>query len=217
MSKWLITLPPPRINSQVSLEAAIAQRCPVGPYAEEQLTEEQLGQLLWAAHTAASVHKRKGPNGSTWVMLYVCRTDGVWRYHTQEHCLIRHLNRDVRGELADAARNRWFLSRAPCVLAITAVSRCDGERYEEQWQPRYLPIEAGRAVERTLLQAIALGLASVPVSEFDDTRVSHILILSRKEIPLYLLPVGSPAQRAWVEPRAYNELERSYPTEPKRT
>lgn len=89
--------------------------------------------------------------------------------------------------------------------------------YEEQWQSRYLPIGAGRAVERTLLQAIALGLASVPVSEFDDTRVSHILILSRKEIPLYLLPVGSPAQRAWVEPRAYNELERSYPTEPKRT
>jgi len=195
MSKWLITLPPPRISSQVSLEAAIAQRCLVGPYAEDQLTEEQLGQILWAAHTAASVHKRKGPNGSTWVILYVCRTDGVWRCHTQEHCLIRHLNRDVRGELASAARNRWFLTQAPCVLAISAISRRDAERHGERWRPRYLPIEAGRAVERTLLQAIALGLASVPVSGFDDTRVSHILILSRQETPLYLLPVGSPAQR----------------------
>lgn len=35
MSKSSITLPPPRINSQVSLETAMAQCCPVRPYAEE--------------------------------------------------------------------------------------------------------------------------------------------------------------------------------------
>jgi SagB-type dehydrogenase family enzyme len=194
MPKSLITLPPPRINSQVSLETVIAQRYTVGPYAGEQLTGEQIGQLLWAAHASGSVHKRKGTNGSTWLILYVCRMDGVWRYHTQEHCLTRHLNRDVRGELADAARNRWFLAQAPCVLAISAVPRRDAKRYGERWQLRYLPIEAGRAVERTLLQAAALGLASVPVSEFDDAWVSHVLILSRQETPLYLLPVGWPAQ-----------------------
>jgi SagB-type dehydrogenase family enzyme len=194
MSKSLITLPPPRINSPVSLETVIAQRYTVGPYAEEQLTREQIGQLLWAAHASGSVHKRKGTNGATWLILYVCRMDGVWRYHTQEHCLTRHLNRDVRGELADAARNRWFLAQAPCVLAISAVPRRDAKRYGERWQLRYLPIEAGRAVERTLLQAAALGLTSAPVSEFDDARVSHVLILSRQETPLYLLPVGWPAQ-----------------------
>jgi SagB-type dehydrogenase family enzyme len=194
MSKSLITLPPPRINSQFSLEIAIAQRCPVGPYAEEQLTGEQIGQLLWAAHTTASVHRRKGPNGSTWLIFYVCREDGVWRYHTQEHCLTRHINRDVRGELADAARNRWFLAQAPCVLAISTVPKRGVERYGERWQLRYLPIEAGRAVERTLLQAVAMGLASVPVNEFDDAQVRYVLILSRQETPLYLLPVGWPAQ-----------------------
>jgi SagB-type dehydrogenase family enzyme len=194
MSKSLITLPPPRINSQVSLETVIAQRYSVSPYAKEQLTGEQVGQLLWAAHTTANIHKRKGPNGSTWLIFYVCRKDGVWRYHTQEHCLTCHLNRDMRGELADAARNRWFLAQAPCVLAISAVPRRGAERYGERWQLRYLPIEAGRAVEGTLLQAAALGLTSIPVSEFDDARVRHLLILSRQEAPLYLLPVGWPAQ-----------------------
>jgi SagB-type dehydrogenase family enzyme len=194
MSKSLITLPPPRINSPVSLETVIAQRYTVAPYAEEQLTGEQIGQLLWAAHGSGSVHKRKGANGSTWLILYVCRMDGVWRYHTQEHCLTRHLNRDVRGELADAARNRWFLAQAPCVFAISAVPRRDAKRYGERWKLCYLPIEAGRAVERTLLQAAALGLTSAPVSEFDDARVSHVLILSRQETPLYLLPVGWSAQ-----------------------
>jgi SagB-type dehydrogenase family enzyme len=194
MSKSLITLPPPCVNSQISLETVIAQRCPIGPYTEKQLTGEQIGQLLWAAHTTASVHRRKSPNGSTWLILYVCRVDGVWRYHTQEHCLTRHLDRDVRGELADAARNRWFLAQAPCVLAISTVPKRGVERYGERWQLRYLPIEAGRAVERTLLQAVAMGLASVPVNEFDDAQVRYVLILSRQETPLYLLPVGWPAQ-----------------------
>ncbi len=56
----------------------------------------------------------------------------------------------------------------------------------------YSPIEAGRAVERMLLQCTALGLASVAVSEFDSARVKHTLILSRQEEPLCLMPVGRP-------------------------
>lgn len=197
MSNSHIALPPPHTNGQVSLEAAIAHHCPVSPYIEDQLAAEQIGQLLWAAHTIAKVHKDQGTNGATWLILYTCRRDGVWRYHPQEHCLTRHLNMDTRQALADAARNRWFVAQAPCVLIISSVpTRGTEERYGKQWRLRYLPIEAGRAVERTLLQAAALGLAGVPISEFDDERVRHVLVLSRQEEPLYLLPVGWPAEGA---------------------
>jgi hypothetical protein len=88
MSKSLITLPPPCVNSQISLETVIAQCCPIGPYTEEQLTGEQIGQLLWAAHTATSVYKRRGTNGSTWLILYVCRADGVWRWADENQCCL---------------------------------------------------------------------------------------------------------------------------------
>jgi SagB-type dehydrogenase family enzyme len=188
-----IALPPPLIDGQLSLEAAIAQRCRVSPYIEEQLAAEEIGQLLWAAHTVADVHK--GTSGATRLNLYTCRGDGVWRYHPLEHCLTRHLNQDVRDVLSDAAHNRWFIGQAPSVLVIsTSPRRIAGEKHGQIQQLRYPPIEAGRAVERVLLQAGALGLASVPVSEFDSERVRHALILSRQEEPMYLLPVGWPAQ-----------------------
>jgi nitroreductase len=193
-SRSLIALPPPCLYSQVSLEAAIARRRSIGPYAEAELTVEEIGQLLWAAHTIVSVHKNKGTNGSTRLILYVCGADGVWRYHPQEHCLTRHLARDVRRELADAAQNRWFIAQAPCVLSISGVLRHDAERCREWWRLRRLPVEAGRAVERMLLQAVALGLASVPVGEFDRAQARTIMILSRQEEPLCLLPVGRPVQ-----------------------
>ena len=168
----------------------------VVPYLEEeQLTPEQTGQLLWAAQTVGGPHKGTGTKDRTWLILYTCCSNGVWRYHPQDHCLTRHLDGDAREPLANAARNRYFIAQAPCVLVISVVPRRGAEeRYGERWRRRYLPIEAGRAVERIRLQAIALGLASVPVSEFDHSKVSHGLILSRQEEPLYLLPVGRPAQ-----------------------
>jgi SagB-type dehydrogenase family enzyme len=165
----------------------------VSPYVEEQLAAEEIGQLLWAAHTVADVHR--GTNGATQLILYTCRGDGVWRYHPLEHCLTCHLNQDVRGILSDAAQNRWFISQAPSVLVIsTSPRRVASDQHGNAQQLRYPPIEVGRAVERVLLQASALGLASVPVSEFDSERVRHALILSRQEEPMYLLPVGWPAQ-----------------------
>jgi nitroreductase len=193
MSSSHITLPPPLTNGQLSLEAAIAHRCRVSPYIEEQLAAEEIGQLLWAAHTVADIHK--GTNGATWLTLYTCHGDGVWRYHPLEHCLTRHLNQDVRSILSDAAQNRWFIGQAPSVLVISASPRhLAGDQHGNIQQLQYPPIEAGRAVERVLLQASALGLASVPVSDFDSERVRHTLILSRQEEPMYLLPVGWPAQ-----------------------
>ena len=188
-----IALPLPRTDSGTPLEAAIVRTYPVVPYACGYLTEDQIGQLLWAGHTSCGIHRSRRTNGVTWLVLYVCRPDGAWRYHAQEHCLTRHLSSDVRTELADAARNRWFVAQAPCILVLSAVPRCAAARFGQRWL-HWLPIEVGRVVERIRLQAIALGLASVPIVEFDCPGVERVLTLSRQEEPLYLLPVGWPAR-----------------------
>ena len=100
MSSSHVVLPPPLVDGQLSLEAAIAHRCRVSPYIEVQVAAEEIGQLLWAAHTVADAHK--GTSGATRLNLYACRGDGVWRYHPLEHCLTRHLNQDVRDVLSDS-------------------------------------------------------------------------------------------------------------------
>jgi nitroreductase len=57
----------------------------------------------------------------------------------------------------------------------------------------YLPaghIEVGHAAQNILLQAAALGLASVPVGSLDPSRAADTLALPPDQTVLYLIPVG---------------------------
>jgi len=191
MVNSLITLPSPSTGGPGSPDVTAACLSPVRFCTKKQLAGEHIAQLLWAARATSSARKKSSTNQSTWLILYACWADAVWRYHLQEHCLTRHLNSDVRRKLADAVWNRWFIAQAPCVFVITAVpKRHRRERYGEQWQLWYPSVEAGRAAERMLLRSAALGLAGVVVSEFDNAEMKRHLILSRQEEPLCLVPVG---------------------------
>jgi nitroreductase len=186
-----ITLPSPPTGDPGSLGISTACSFPVSSYTEEQLAGEHIGELLWAAYAVSNARKKSHANRSNWLIFYVCWADAVWRYHPQGHCLTRHLNSDVRRELADAVWNRWFIAQAPCVFVITTVpKRGRRERCGEQWQLWYPSVEAGRAAERMLLQSTVLGLAGVVVSEFEGAEVKRHLILSRQEEPMCLVPVG---------------------------
>jgi nitroreductase len=54
-------------------------------------------------------------------------------------------------------------------------------------------MDVGHAAQNLLLQAVALGLASVPVGAFNDEAIAEVLALPAEEAPLYLLPVGHAA------------------------
>ncbi len=180
----------------MSLEAAIAQRRSVRRYAQGDLSLEQIGQLLWAAQgiTGGKEALRAAPSagGCHPLEFYVCRADGMWHYEPQGHCLARHLERDVRGELARAAGGQQFVAQAACVFAISAVFERTTRRYGERGRLRYVLMDIGHAAGNLLLQAVALGLASVPVGAFDDAAVKQVLALPRQEEPMYILPVGHP-------------------------
>ncbi len=51
-------------------------------------------------------------------------------------------------------------------------------------------IEVGHVAENIHLQAVALGLGSVPVGAFVDDEVKRVLSLPKEEVPLYIIPVG---------------------------
>jgi nitroreductase len=50
-------------------------------------------------------------------------------------------------------------------------------------------MEAGHAAQNIHLQAVALGLGSVPIGAFYEEKIADILNLN-EEIPLYIIPVG---------------------------
>jgi nitroreductase len=53
-------------------------------------------------------------------------------------------------------------------------------------------MDAGHAAQNFCLQATALGLGTVPIGAFHDEQVSSVMQLKRKQLPLYILPVGKP-------------------------
>lgn len=193
------TLPEPRTEGPMSLEAAIAQRRSVRRYGPVNLTLEEIGQLLWSAQgiTGKGPNRRAAPSagGRHPLVLYVCRDDGIWRYQPERHALKQHLDRDVREALAEAAWRQEFIADAPCVFAMTAVFERTTERYEERGRTRYVPMDSGHSAENLSLQAVALGLGSVSVGAFSDVEVKRVLELPDEEEPMYLIPVGHPRER----------------------
>jgi len=191
-----IMLPSPRLEGSMSLEAAIAARRSVRSFEPDDLSLEQIGQLLWAAQgiTGRRTYLRAAPSagGRCPLEFYVCRPDGVWHYQPEGHRLIRHLEEDVRPALVDAAWGQKFLAEAPVVFAVSGVFARTTSRYGDRGRVRYVPMDAGHAAQNLLLQAVALGLGSVPVGAFDDAAVTRVLRLPSDQEPLYLLPVGRP-------------------------
>jgi SagB-type dehydrogenase family enzyme len=192
-----ISLPEPRIEGSMSLEEAIAARRSVRSYESSPLSMEEIGQLAWAAQgiTGAKSFKRAAPSagGCCPLELYVCTADGVWRYKPEGHRLVPHLEYDIREQLAEASWGQVFISRAAAVFAASAVLERTTNRYGERGRTRYVSMDVGHMAQNLLLQAVALGLASVPVGAFEDSAVAEVLDLPKDEEILYLLPVGRPA------------------------
>jgi len=191
-----IRLPEPRLEGEVSVEEALLRRRSVRSFTDRKLSLEEISQLCWAAQgmTKKATGFRTAPSaGATYPLeLYVFSADGVFRYDPRAHSLAERQAKDRRGELCRACLGQVFVAEAPLVLVFTAEYERTSRRYGRRAE-RYVHMEAGHAAQNVHLQAVALGLGSVPVGAFRDSEVAKTLALGRAATPLYLIPVGEPA------------------------
>ena len=189
-----IDLPEPDVTGGGALTDALAQRRSVREFQSTSLSLEELSQLLWAAQGITSeTGQRTAPSaGATYPLeVYVATEQGFYHYHPALHQLESTSNNDLRADLAHAALSQESVEKAPAVFVLTAVLARTEERYGDRAE-RYVNIEIGHAAQNLHLQAVALGLGSVPVGAFDDGAVSGVLDLPADRVPLYLIPVGYP-------------------------
>ncbi len=200
----LITLPPPALKGDMSVEEALASRRSRRSYKPESLGIAQIAQLLWAGQgiTGPEGWERAAPSaGATYparLLLVAGRGGvegldaGVYEYVPEEHGLKAMLAGDLRGELARAALGQAFISQAPVNIVIVMdyqrTTRVYGQR-----GVRYVDIEVGHIGQNLYLQAEALGLGTVIVGAFNDDRVSTLLHLPSGLAPLAIMPFGRPA------------------------
>lgn len=165
-------------------------------YSDRPLSIEEISQLLWSAQgTRAGRQRRTVPSaGALYPLeLYAVKEDGIFHYAPDSHSLTPLGERDLRAELCLASWDQDFIIQAPLTVVITAIYERIAVKYGHERGPRYVYMEVGHAAQNLALQAVALGLGSVPVGAFDDAAVKRVLGVPQDHEPLYLLPVGHPA------------------------
>jgi SagB-type dehydrogenase family enzyme len=192
-----VVLPPPETRGGMALFDALTARGSARAYRREGLTLAQVGQLLWAAAGPADAvtgATRHAPSaGATHPLeLYVVVGEGeleagVYRYHREDHALIRVNSGDLRPQLAAAALDQEWVRSAPLTVVVTAVFARTTARYGERGV-RYVYMEAGHLAQNLCLAAEALGLGTVVVGAFHDRQVAEVLGIG--EEVLLLLPIG---------------------------
>lgn len=188
-----IKLPAPGKRGSMSVEEAILKRRSKRSYRDKSLSREQISQILWAAQgiTDTSRSFRSAPSAGALypIEIYAVCGDGLYRYVPRSHTLERLSNKDLRPALRDAALGQGFIANAPMDIVITGVYERTTGKYGDRGI-RYVHIEAGHVAQNIHLQAVALGLGSVPIGAFSDENVSNVLSLSQEYKPLYIIPVG---------------------------
>jgi SagB-type dehydrogenase family enzyme len=188
-----IFLPSPARTGLMSLEDSISRRRSVREFSRQPLTEQQIGQLLWAAQgiTHPDGFRTAPSAGALYALeVYVATLTGFYHYSPEAHCLERKSTEDLRPALYRAALEQEPILAAGAVFVIAAVYERLAEKYGIARSPRYAHLEAGHAAQNVLLQAVSLGLGSVPMGAFHDEQVHRVLSLPAEQTPLYLIPVG---------------------------
>lgn len=194
MAAKIIELPKPTVLGKMSLEESILRRRSERNFEKEkELTLEQLSQILWAAQgiTDQSYGFRAAPSAGALYPLqfYVVKKDGVFRYIPDGHKLVQLAEDDRRPSLVRASLGQAFIREAPVDIVISGNFAITQAKYGAR-AFRYVCMEIGHAAENIQLQAVALGLTSVPIGAFWDDVVKKTLDLPDNQDPLYIIPVG---------------------------
>jgi SagB-type dehydrogenase family enzyme len=188
-------LPQPRTDGGMALAAALAARRTIRELGPDDISDAELGQLLWAAQGIThDGFRRTAPSASSLFALevYAATADGLARYVPDGHRLERCSTEDLRPALQAASGDQPFIGSAPLTVIICTVIARLSDRHGADRAVRYADFEAGHAGQDLLLQATALGLAGVPVGSFDDAAVQRLLGLPDGQTPRYLFTIGRP-------------------------
>jgi SagB-type dehydrogenase family enzyme len=192
-----VSLPPPRLESSVSIKEALTSRRSVRAFTDAGVSLDEAAQLLWAAQEITDAEGlRTAPSAGALSPLEIyflpgivaSLPAGIYPHEPKLHPLARTVSGDQRRELTLAARHQAWIANAPAVVVIAAVYRQTRTKHGDRAE-RYVHIEARHAAETVCLQVVALGLGTTIVGASADAEVKRLLGLDEEE-PSLLIPVG---------------------------
>ncbi len=193
----IIELPEPNYTG-LSVEEAIAERRSVRSYSDEELSLEELSQILWAAQGITDESgKRAAPSAGALypIELYVVpnklegATCGIYHYVPERHKLVLFREGNFTEGIYTAAFRQEAVRDAAVVIIFTAVRERTAAKYGEM-ADTFIAIEAGHISENILLESVSLGLGAVPIGGFEKERLDELLGIGGGESSIYLNCIG---------------------------
>jgi protease I len=167
----------------------------VRQFADKPLSFVQIGQLAWAGQGITDRQRgfRAAPSAGALypIELYFVMPDGLFVYRPDGHSLEQLSTSDLRKQLSSAALGQGPVEDAGCDIVIAGSVRKLATKYGNK-ATKFMLLEAGHVAENMQLQAVGLGLASVPVGAFDMKNVAKTCELSSDLEPLLIVCVGYP-------------------------
>ena len=186
-----ILLPQPKLKGKISVEEAIFSRRSIRNFTTQELTIEQLSQILWVSQGQTKDGYRSAPSAGALypIEIRLIKKDGLFKYLTSGHKIVLLSAEDFRKPLAQGALYQNSIIQAPVTIIISANYNKITPKYGQRGIS-YSYIETGHIAQNIHLEAVALGLGSVPIGAFDDKTVKEILLLPTENEPLYIVPIG---------------------------
>ena len=188
-----VLLPPPMLNSGVTLSKALQDRRSIRDFSEEPVSDRFLSGVLWAANGFNRPDKRTNAtalNKQT-IRIYVCKKSGAYLYDAKKNALEKVCNDDLR---AAVAGRQPFAAKAPVSLVIAA--DLSDAIYAKPPRNTLTHYDAGIVSGNIYLYCAANSLVTVCRASMDRDALKKALKL-RDNIILHLNhPVGYTAEKA---------------------
>lgn len=180
-----------------TVEQALQKRQSIRNYGLDDIEEEQLTRLLWAAgginrpegggRTAPSWHTANDTD------IYIARETGVGMYDVEAGSIEEVNGDDILGIVSP----QGFVGRAPVVLIYVSrksrLAAAAGEAaQDEQALAIAAHVNAAMMAQNVYLFCAAEGLGTCLVGGADRAAIAEALALSEDDVVAYVQPVGHP-------------------------
>ncbi|MBN2092220.1 SagB/ThcOx family dehydrogenase [candidate division KSB1 bacterium] len=195
-------LPVPEKQSGPGLWQILQNRRSQRGYKSQNLTLQQLSQLLWAIQGVTAqqgqYYFRTAPSAGALypieTYLMISRIDGlepgVYHYAVTQHGLEQLKAGDFASEAAQAALDQSMVRTAPVTFIWTAIFQRSKWKYRQRAY-RYIYLDAGHIAQNLALAAVGMGLGSCQIAALYDDEVNRLIeVDGKEESVVYMSVVG---------------------------
>ena len=205
---WMTGNLPPVQLSQTTFTDALNSMLYAQSWSNQNLSAQELSQLLWVAYGYSSAGHRTVPSAynSYPTKIWFLNATAAYEFIPQTHSVTLKLQGDKRLEIATALGSQ-NLANASTVFLVIYDSSLGGDGGAVSHE--FPEVEAGAIAQNILLEATAWDLSGNMVSQGLEewngagaASIRNILGLSVSLVPLYAVPVGHDG----VVPEVYSPI-----------